>query len=67
MFSVVKDRYGGIRVQTDVQVMYTQEELAKMEIQNFVNEGLKDVQNNDLYDADEVFDELESRYKDAVV
>lgn len=54
-------------MQTDVQVMYTQEELAKMEIQNFVNEGLKDVQNNDLYDADEVFDELESRYKDAVV
>lgn len=52
---------------TTAQVTYSPEELAKMEIRNFVNEGLKDVQNNDLYDFDEVFDELESRYKSAAI
>lgn len=36
------------------RVLYTPEEIAKMEIGNFVNAGLKDVQNNDLYDFDEV-------------
>lgn len=50
-----------------VQTIYTQEELARMEIRNFVNKGLKDIQNNELFDMDEVFDELESRYKDASV
>lgn len=45
------------------RVLYTSEEIAKMEIRNFVNAGLKDVQNNDLYDFDEVFDELENRYQ----
>lgn len=45
------------------RVLYTPEEIAKMEIRNFVNAGLKDVQNNDLYDIDEVFDELENRYQ----
>ena len=45
------------------RVLYTPEEIAKMEIRNFVNDGLKDVQNNDLYDFDEVFDELENRYQ----
>ena len=43
----------------NARVLYTPEEIAKMEIRNFVNAGLKDVQNNDLYDFDEVFDELE--------
>lgn len=52
-------------MQADLQVMYTQEELTRIEIRNFVNEGLRDVQNNDLYDVDEVFDELKGRYKDA--
>ena len=36
---------------------------ARQEIRNFVNEGLKDVQENALYDFEDVFDELESRYK----
>lgn len=45
-----------------VQITYTPEEKARMEIRNFINEGLKDVENNDLYDFDEVFDEIESRY-----
>ena len=52
---------------TTTPVIYTPDEIAEMEIRNFVNEGLKDVQNNDLYDFDEVFDELESRYQSAVV
>lgn len=45
------------------RVLYTPEEIAKMEIRNIVNAGLKDVQNNDRYDFDEVFDELENRYQ----
>lgn len=47
------------------QVVYTPEEIAKMQIRNFVNEGLKDVQNNDLYDFEETFEEIENRYKNA--
>ena len=46
-----------------VKVLYTPEEQARQEIRNFVNEGLKDVQENALYDFEDVFDELESRYK----
>ncbi len=45
------------------RALYTTEEIARMEIRNFVNAGLKDVQNNDRYDFDEVFDELEYRYQ----
>lgn len=48
------------------QLPYTPEEQTRMEIRNFINEGLKDVENNDLYDFDEVFDELESRYAPSV-
>lgn len=50
-----------------VQAVYTNDELTKMEIRNFANEGLKDVQKNDLYDFEDVFDELESRYRSATV
>ena len=32
-----------------VKVLYTPEEQARQEIRNFVNEGLKDVQENALY------------------
>lgn len=49
------------------QLVYTTEESTKMEIRTFINEGLKDVQNDDLYDFDEVFDELESRYQSATI
>ncbi|WP_373482566.1 hypothetical protein [Acetobacterium sp.] len=45
------------------RVLYTPEEIAKMEIRNSVNAGLKDVQNNDRYGFNEVFDELENRYQ----
>ena len=50
---------------TAEKVVFSPEELARMEIRNFVNEGLKDVQEGNLYDFDEVFDEIESRYIDA--
>lgn len=47
------------------KVVFTPEEIARIEIRNFVNEGLKDVQENNLFDFDEAFDELESRYVNA--
>lgn len=46
----------------DTTVRYTDGEMTRMEIRNFINEGLDGVQNGDLYDFDEVFDELEERY-----
>ena len=48
------------------QLPYTPEEHTRMEIRNFINEGLKDVENNELYDFDEVLDEIESRYASSV-
>ena len=50
-------------MESAVKILYTPEEQARQEIRNFVNEGLKDVQENALYDFEDVFDELESRYK----
>lgn len=49
-------------METAMKMMYTPEQQVKQEIRNFINDGLKDVQENALYDMDEVFDELESRY-----
>ncbi len=45
-----------------MKILYTPEQQARQEIRNFINDGLKDVQENALYDLDTVFDELESRY-----
>ena len=50
-------------MESAVKILYTPEEQARQEIRNFVNEGLKDVQENALYDFEDVFDELERRYK----
>lgn len=50
---------------TAEKVVFSPEEQARMEVRNFINEGLKDVQDGNLYDFDEVFDEIESRYIDA--
>ena len=50
-------------MESAVKILYTPEEQARQEIRNYVNEGLKDVQENALYDFEDVFDELESRYK----
>ncbi len=47
---------------TAAKIFYTPEQQARHEIRNFINEGLKDVQENALYDMDTAFDELESRY-----
>jgi len=47
------------------KVVFTSEETARMEIRNFINDGLKDVQNGDIFDFDEVFDEIEGRYHNA--
>ncbi len=38
------------------------EELERMQICNFVKEGLQDVYNNRLIEFDTAFDELEARY-----
>lgn len=46
----------------DVTINYSQEELTRMEIRNFVNEGLLDMYQNNLLDFDSTFDELEERY-----
>ena len=50
-------------METAVKIIYSPEEQARQEIRSFVNKGLKDVQENDIYDFDEAFDALESRYK----
>ena len=47
--------------------LFTPEEMAKLEIRNFVFEGLKDVEKGNLYDFDETFDELEKRYQNEEV
>lgn len=46
-----------------VKISYSPEEQARQDICSFVNEGLEDVQENAIYDFDEAFDALESRYK----
>ena len=50
-------------MESAVKILYTPEEQARQEIRHFVNEALKDLQENALYDFEDVFDELESRYK----
>ena len=42
-------------------------EKAKLEIRNFVNDGLMDVQRGALCDFDETFNRLESRYQEKEV
>lgn len=43
---------------------YTEEDVTRMEIRQFVNEGLKDAYEGNLTDVDKVFDKLEKRYAD---
>lgn len=50
-------------MESAVKILYSPEEQARQEVRNFVNEGLKDVHANAFYDFEDVFDELESRYK----
>ena len=49
-------------MESAMKILYTPEQQARQEIRNLINEGLKDVQENAMYDMDTVFDELESRY-----
>ncbi len=49
-------------MESAVKILYSSEEQTRQEIRNFVNEGLKDVQENAIYNFDEAFDELECRY-----
>ncbi len=46
----------------EVTINYSQEELTKEEISNYINEGLQDVIHNRLFDFNTTFDELEKRY-----
>lgn len=46
-----------------VKDLYSSENHRMKEIRSFINKGLKDMEENSLYDFDAVFDELESRYK----
>lgn len=46
----------------EATINFSQEEIARMEVRGFVNEGLQDVYNNKLLDFDTTFDELEERY-----
>jgi hypothetical protein len=45
-------------------IKYSEEELARIELRKFLDEGLQDVSRNQLLDFDETFDELEKRYSD---
>lgn len=46
----------------EATIEYSKEELARMELRKFLDEGLHDVENHQLLDFDETFDELEKRY-----
>lgn len=46
----------------EATINYSQEEITRLEIRSFVQEGLQDVYNNKLLDFDAIFDELEERY-----
>lgn len=46
----------------EAAVSYSKEELARVELRKFVEEGLQDVFAGKVQDFDTVFDELEKRY-----
>ena len=46
----------------EATIEYSKEELARVELRKFLDEGLQDVSNNQLLDFNETFDELEKRY-----
>lgn len=46
----------------EATIDYSHEEIARLQIRSFVQEGLQDVYNDELLDFDAVFDELEERY-----
>lgn len=46
----------------EAQITYTNDDIARTEIRQFVNNGLQDVYNNNLLDFDNTFNELEKKY-----
>ena len=44
------------------KIVYTPEEKARIEIQDFVNTGLRAAKKHEVYECNEVFDRLEKRY-----
>ena len=50
-----------------IHTLSSPEDIAQIEMLKFINEGILDLQNNDLYEIDDVFDQLESRYKAAIL
>lgn len=46
----------------EATIEYSKEELARMELRKFLDEGLDEANNNQLLDFEETFDELEKRY-----
>ena len=46
----------------EAKINYSQEDVTRMEIRSFVNEGLQDAYQNRLLDFEASFDELEERY-----
>lgn len=61
---VVKGRQKESVTGMEARIDYTSEELARMEIRQFVNQGLEDICDNALLDFDSTFDEIERRYSD---
>ena len=46
--------------------MFTSEEIAQMQAQIFIAEGLKDIVEGNVYDIEDVFDELNRKYQDDI-
>lgn len=46
----------------EASINLSQEDIARMELRKFVNEGLQDVKQDKLLDFDTTFRELEGRY-----
>lgn len=48
----------------EASINFSKEDIERIELRNFVNEGLQDVKQNKLLDFDTTFLELEGRYND---
>ena len=49
-------------VKMEATIQYSKEELARVELRKFLDEGLQDVETEQLLDFNKTFDELEKRY-----
>ena len=46
----------------EATIQYSKDELARVELRKFLDEGLQDVETEQLLDFNKTFDELEKRY-----